>query len=72
MVLGMGSPTSSLPPHLIWSVDFQISGKGVLIVLKDINGRKRKFLFLYPHSEKTSGPKSSKVDVAKFLQCIMT
>ena len=65
--------TNLLPaPHLIWFIDSQISGKGFLIVLKNINGRKRKCLFLYPDSEKTSGPISSKVDVVKFLQYIMT
>ena len=67
-----GKPNFLLVSHLIWFIDSQISGKGFLIVLKNINGRKRKFLFLYPHSEKTSGPMSSKVDVAKFLQYIMT
>ena len=67
-----GKPNFLPAPHLIWFIDSQISGKGFLIVLKNINGRKRKFLFLYPHSEKTSGPMSSKVDVVKFLQYIMT
>ena len=33
---------------------------------------KEEFLFLYPHSEKISGPMSSKVNVVKFLQYIMT
>ena len=59
-------------PHLVWFIDSQFPGKGFLIVLKNINRGKRKFLFLYPHSQKTSGPMSSKVDVAKFLQYIMT
>ena len=67
-----GKPNFLPAPHLIWCRDYQISGKGVLIVFKNINGGKRKFLFLYPHSEKTLGPMSSKVNVVKFLQYIMT
>ena len=58
-------------PHFIWFIDPQISGKRFLIVLKNVNKRTRKFLFLYPHSAKTSGAMSSKVDVVKFLQYIM-
>ena len=46
--------------------------KRVLIVFKNINGGKRKFLFLYPHPGKTLGPMSTKVSVVKFLQYIMT
>ena len=65
--------TNFLPgPHLQWCIDSQIPGKEFLIVLKNINGGRRKFLFLYPHSEKTSRPMSSKVVVMKFLQYIMT
>ena len=67
-----GKPNFLHAPYLIMFVDSQILGKGFLIVLKNINGRKIKFLFLYPHSEKTSGPMSNKVDVVKFLQYIMT
>ena len=58
--------------HLICFIDSQILGKGFLIVLKNINGTKKKFLLLYPYSEKTSGPMSSKIGVVKFLQYIMT
>ena len=58
--------------HLLWFIDSQISGKGFLIVLKSIHVRKRNFLFLYPHSEKTSGLMSSKVSAVKFLQYIIT
>ena len=67
-----GKPNFLPASQLIWFVDSQISGKGFLIVLKNIHGRKRKFLFLYPHSEKTSRPMWSKVNVVKFLQYIMT
>ena len=57
-------------PHLIWFIDSQISGKRFLIFFKNINEGKRKFLFLYPHPDKTLGPMSSKVNVVKFLQHI--
>ena len=53
-------------PHLIWGMDYQIPGKEFLLVLKKVNGKGRKFLFLYPLSEKALGPMSSKVDVMKF------
>ena len=33
-------------PHLTWFIDSQLSGKGSLIVLKNNNKRKRKFLLL--------------------------
>ena len=59
-------------PHLIWYIDSQIPGKGFLIVLRKSNGGTRKLLFLYPLSEKTSGPLPSKVDIVKILQFIMT
>ena len=59
-------------PHLIWYIDSQIPGKGFLIVLEKSDRERRKFLFLYPLSEKISGPMPSKVDVMKFLQFIMT
>ena len=69
-----GMSTMVFPPwhSFKWFIDSQISGIGFLIVLQNINARKRKFLFLYPHSEKTSGPMSSKVDIAKFLRYVMT
>ena len=67
-----GKPNFLSAPHLIWFIDSQISGKRFLIVLKNINARKRKSFFIYLHSEKTSGPMSSKVDVVKFLQYIIT
>ena len=35
------------PPHLIWSIDYQIPGKEFLLVLKKVNGEGRKLLFLY-------------------------
>ena len=54
-------------PHLIWGIDYQIPGKEFLLVLKKVNGKGRKFLFLYLLSEKALGPMSSKVDVMKFL-----
>ena len=54
-------------PHLIWGIDYQIPGKEFSLVLKKVNGEDRKFLFLYPFSEKASGPMSSKVDIMKFL-----
>ena len=54
-------------PHLIWGTDYQIPENKFLLVLKNVNGEDRKFLFLYPFSEKASGPMSSKVDVMKFL-----
>ena len=54
-------------PHLIWGIDYQIPGKEFLLVLKKVNGEGRKFLFLYPLSEKALGLMSSKVDVMKFL-----
>ena len=41
-----GKPNFLPASHLIWFIDSQISGKGFLIVLKSIHGRKRKFLFL--------------------------
>ena len=72
MALGMGSPTSSLPLILFGVQTLKFQEKGFLIVLKSINGRKRKFLSLYPHSEKISGLMSGKVNVVNFLQCIMT
>ena len=53
--------------HLIWSIDYQIRRKEFLVVLKKVNGESRKFLFLYPLSEKALGSMSSKVDVMKFL-----
>ena len=59
-------------PHLIWYIASQIPGKGFLIILKKSSMGRRKFLFLYPLSEKISGPMPSKVDVMKFLQFIMT
>ena len=59
-------------PHLIWYINSQIPGKGLLIVLKESNKGRRKFLFLYPLPEKTLGPMPNKVDVIKFLQSIMT
>ena len=59
-------------PHLIWSIDPHISEKFFLIVFKNFNGGKKKFLFLYPHLEETLGPMPSKVNVVKFLQYIMT
>ena len=62
-----GKPNLLPSPHFIQFIDSQISRKEILIVLKNINGRKRKYLFLYPYSKKTSGPMSSKVDVVKFL-----
>ena len=55
-------------PHLIWCIDSPIPGKGFLIAIKNINGGRRKFLYLHSRSEKTSGPISSKVDVMMFLQ----
>ena len=61
-----GKPNFLPAPHLIWYIDSQISGKVFLIVFKNINGRKRKFLFLYHHLEKTLGTMSSKVNVVKF------
>ena len=67
-----GKPNFLPASHLIWCMDSQISGKRFLIVFKNINGGKRKFLFFYPHSEKILGPMSSKVNVVKFLQYIMT
>ena len=67
-----GKPNFLPTPHLIWFIDSQILGKEFLIVLKNINERKRKCLFLYLHSERTSGPMPNKVDVVKFLQYIMT
>ena len=63
-----GKPNFLSAPHLIWCMDYQ----GFLIVFKNINGGKRKFLFLCPHSEKTLGTMSNKVDVVKFLKYIMT
>ena len=33
-------------PHLIWFIGSQISGKEFLPILKNIDGRKRKLLFL--------------------------
>ena len=67
-----GKPNFLPAPNLIWFIDSKISGKGFLIALKNISGRKRKFLLLYYHSEKTSGSMSSKVAFVKFLQYIMT
>ena len=58
-----GKPNFLSASHLIWFIDSQISGKGFLIVFKNINGGKKKFLFLYPHPEKTLGPMSSKINV---------
>ena len=54
-------------PHLIWGIDYQIPRKEFLLVLKKDNGEGRKFLFLYPLSEKALERMSSKVDVMKFL-----
>ena len=68
MFVGMGSSIFLSTPHLIWGIDYQISGKQFLLLLKKVNGKGRKFLFLYPLSEKALGPMSSKVDVMKFLK----
>ena len=68
MFVGMGSSIFLSTPHLIWGIDYQISGKQFLLLLKKENGEGRKFLFLYPLSEKALGPMSSKVDVMKFLK----
>ena len=54
------------------ALGLEVQLKRFLIVLKTIHGRKKKFLILYPNSEKTLGTMSSKVDVVKFLQYIMT
>ena len=54
-------------PHLIWGIDYRIRGKEFLIVLKNVHGKSRKFLFIYLLFEKVSGPMSSKVDVMKLL-----
>ena len=54
-------------PHLIWGIDYQIPGKEFLLVLKKVNGKGRKFLFLYPLTEKILGLASSNVDVMRFL-----
>ena len=54
-------------PHLIWGTDYRIRGIELFLVLKKVNGEGRKFLFLYPVSEKALGPMSSKVDVMKCL-----
>ena len=54
-------------PHLIWGIDYQIRRKQFLLVLKKVDGEGRKFLFLYPISEKALGPMSSIVDVMKIL-----
>ena len=67
-----GKPNFLPARHLISRMDSQISGKGFLIVFKNVNGGKRKFLFLYPQPLKSSGPMSSKANVVKFLQYIMT
>ena len=68
MFVGMGSSIFLSTLHLIWGIDYQISGKQFLLLLKKVNGEGRKFLFLYPLSEKALGPMSSKVDVMKFLK----
>ena len=68
MFVGMGSSIFLSTPHLIWGIDYQISGKQFLFLLKKVNGEGRKFLFRYPLSEKALGPMSSKVDVMKFLK----
>ena len=68
MFVGMGSSIFLSTPHLIWGIDYQISGKQFLLLLKKVNGEGRKFLFLYSLSEKALGPMSSKVDVMKFLK----
>ena len=68
MFVGMGNSIFLSTPHLIWGIDYQISGKQFLLLLKKVNGEGRKFLFLYPLSEKALGPMSSKVDVMKFLK----
>ena len=68
MFVGMESSIFLSTPHLIWGIDYQISGKQFLLLLKKVNGEGRKFLFLYPLSEKALGPMSSKVDVMKFLK----
>ena len=67
MCAGMGSSVLLLTPHLIWGIDYQTRGKWFLLVLKNVNGEGRKFLLLYPLSEKALGSMSSKVDVMKFL-----
>ena len=67
-----GKPDFLPEPYLIWCKDSQIPGKGFLIVFKNINGGKRKILFLYPHPEKTLGSILNKVNVVKFLEHIMT
>ena len=58
-----GKPKLVSASHLIWFIDSQISRKGFFIIFKNINGRRKNFLFLYPNSEKTSGPMSKKVDI---------
>ena len=58
---------SFLPaPHLIWGIDYQILGKAFLPVLKKVNAEGKKFLCLYPLSEKVLGRISSKVGFMKF------
>ena len=47
-----GKPNFLPASHLIWCIDYQISEKEFLIVFKNINGGKRKFLFLFPHLRK--------------------
>ena len=58
-------------PHLVWYIDSQIPEKWFLIVLKKINGGRRKLRFLYPLSEKILRPMASKVDVMKFRNDLM-
>ena len=41
-----GKPNFLPAPHLIWFVESQISGKWFLIVLKNVDERKRKCVFL--------------------------
>ena len=67
MSVGMETSIFLPTPHLIWGIDYQIRGKQLWLVLKKVNGEGRKFLFLYPLSEKALEPMSSKVDFMKFL-----
>ena len=67
MCVGMGSSIFLPAPDLIWGLDYQIRGKQFLLILKKVNGEGRKFLFLYPLSEKSLGLMTSKVDFMKFL-----
>ena len=49
------TPNFLPPPHSIWCIDSQITGKGFLIILKKINGGTMKFLFLYPPLSRNLG-----------------